>query len=64
MKNYTVYFEIYGKNMKTTVMAENEIKAVEIVKSKINIYKVEKTKDDAFNEAMDIMDTILGGKKP
>ena len=51
--------------MKTTVMAENEEKAKEMVKSKIIFHKVEKAKD-LFNEPMDIMDdimNILGGTK-
>jgi hypothetical protein len=65
MKNYTIYFEIYGKKMKTTVMAENEEKAKELVIRKIIFHKVEKSKDE-FNEAIDMMDDMLnflGGKK-
>jgi DUF438 domain-containing protein len=58
MKNYTIYFEIYGKKMKTTVMAKTEDEAKELVKGKIIFHKVEKSKDD-FNEAIDIIDNIL-----
>lgn len=63
MKHWTVYFEIYGKRLKTKVFAENEIKAVEIVKSKLIIKKVEKTQNDEFNEAMDNLDEFLGLNK-
>jgi hypothetical protein len=65
MKNYTIYFEIYGKKMKSTVMAENEEKAKELVKSKIIFHKVEKSKDE-FNEVVNMMDdlmNILDGNK-
>ena len=51
--------------MKTTVMAENEEKAKELVKSKIIFHRVETSKDE-FNEAIDMMDDMLnflGGKK-
>jgi hypothetical protein len=58
MKNYTIYFEFYGKKMKTTIMAENEEKAKELVKSKIIFDKVEKSKDK-FNQAIDMMDDML-----
>ncbi len=58
MKNYTIYFEIYGKRMKTDVMAENEEKAKELIKSKIIFHRVEKPKDE-FNDAKDMMDDIF-----
>lgn len=41
MNKYIVYFEIYGKKMKTVVMAKNEQHAVQIVKDKIILHKVE-----------------------
>jgi len=48
MKEYTVYFEIFGKKMKTTVMAFNEEQAKAFVKNKIVFHKVEKVKEDPF----------------
>ncbi len=42
MKEYTVYFEIFGKKMKTTVRAFNEEQAKAFVKNKIVFHKVEK----------------------
>lgn len=41
MKSYTVYFELFGRKMKTTVEAESAIKAKEIIKSKIVFHDVE-----------------------
>ena len=58
MRNFDVYFEIYGKKMKARVMAETEKLAKEEVKNKIIFHKVEKPKEE-FNESMDIMDNIL-----
>ncbi len=42
MEDYTVYFDIYGKKLKTTVQATDEIHAMEIVKSAITVLKVDK----------------------
>ena len=66
MKNYDVYFEIYGKRLKTTILAENEEKAKEIVRNKIVFHKVVLKQKEEFNQIDDmfknIMD-VLGGKK-
>jgi hypothetical protein len=40
MKNYDVYFEIFGKKMKVRILAENEEKAKEKVKNKIIFHKI------------------------
>ena len=40
MKDFDVYFVIYGKRLKTTVQAEDELKAKEIIRSKIIFDKV------------------------
>ncbi len=58
MKNYDVYFELFGKKMKTKVLAESEVKAKEEVKNKIIFHKVAKVKDDAFNDVTDIIDKM------
>ena len=44
MKNYTIYFEIYGKKMRTTVSAENKEKAKDVVRNKIYFHIVEEIK--------------------
>ena len=65
MKNFDVYFEIFGKKMKTRILAENQEKAKEEVKNKIVFHKVEKSNEE-FNQCMDILEelsNIIGGKK-
>jgi hypothetical protein len=59
--NFDVYFEIYGKKMKAIVLAENEQEAQVAVRQKLTIHKVQKSKGDAFNECIDMMNDILGG---
>lgn len=55
-RNYTVFFEIGGKKLKTKVMAENKADAIIAVQNKIIIHKVEINPEDEFNQAMDLMD--------
>ena len=65
-KNYSVYFEIYGKKMKAKVLAENMTEAQQKVKDKIIFHKTVSEGKDYFNKAMDLMNGItdvLGGKK-
>lgn len=66
MKNWTVYFEAFGRNLKITVTAESEEKAKDLVLQKIRFHKVEKTKDE-FNDVIDIIDQMsefFNPKKP
>lgn len=53
MKSYTVYFELFGRKMKTTVEAESAIKAKELIKSKIIFHDVE-VKPDMYRKIDDI----------
>jgi len=65
-RDYTVYFQIFGKRMKTKVLAKSEQEAKDKVIAKLIFDKVEINKGDYFNQAMDIMDDIrdvLGGNK-
>lgn len=57
-KDYTVYFEMFGKKMKIPVMAENEQKAKEKVLSKIVFKKVVKAETD-FNSVIDTFDSLF-----
>lgn len=57
MRNFDVYFELYGKKMKARVMAENEEGAKKEVQNKIIFHKVENPKEE-FNEVMDMMDKM------
>ena len=43
-KQYEVWFEVYGKKMKTTVLAKHEIEAKELIRKQIIFYKVEESK--------------------
>jgi hypothetical protein len=45
-KQYEVWFEVYGKKMKTTVLAKHEIEAKELIRKQIIFYKVEETKNN------------------
>lgn len=54
MKNYKIYFEVYGKKMKTTVKANNERDAKELVKNKIKFIKITET------ENIDFLKNIFG----
>ena len=52
---YTVYFEIYGKRMKTTVEAATAAQAAQIVRDRLRIIKVE---DDTLEK----LKSVLGMK--
>ena len=65
-KNYSVYFEIYGKKMKAKVLAENMTEAQQKVKDKIIFHKTVIEEKDYFNKAVDLLNNIkdfLDGKK-
>lgn len=65
-KNYSVYFEIYGKKMKAIVMAESINDAQAKVKDKIIFHKTIADKKDYFNKSVDALNNIMGildGKK-
>lgn len=67
MKNYIVYFEMFGKKMKTTILAETETEAKQKVTDKIKWHKVVEKPNDVFNESTDMFeylkDVIAGNKK-
>ena len=52
--NYTVYFEFYGRKMKTDVEADSSNEAKEIIRNKIKFDKVVNN-DDTFQNLMDAM---------
>lgn len=64
MRNFDVYFEIYGRKMKAVIMAENEEKAKDALKEKIRFHKIVKSKDefnlciDIINDAIDILKNV------
>jgi len=58
MRNYKVYFTVYGKKMCTNVLAKDKKDAEFIVSNKIVIVKTEEIKEDVFNQCIDILDNI------
>lgn len=52
MQNYTIFFEIGGKYMKHTVLADSERQAQEKIKNKIVFHKTEVEKTDAKVELL------------
>ena len=52
-KKYTVYFELYGKKMKTVVDARDTIDAKNIIKDKIIFHKIEADKSNDIKDAFD-----------
>ena len=58
MKKYVVWFEAFGKKLRTTVEAENEYKAMDAVKNKIIFYYVVEKDYDEVEQ----MKGILGIK--
>jgi uncharacterized lipoprotein YehR (DUF1307 family) len=63
-KKYTVYFELYGKKMKTEVYARDSVEAKNIIKDKIIFHKIEADKSNdiknAFDSIPDEFKTIFG----
>jgi hypothetical protein len=53
MEEYTVYFEVYGKKLRTTVQANDEIQAMDIVKNSINVIKVSRTPPPSTSKVND-----------
>ena len=54
MKEFTVYFEIYGKKMKTTITAESAIDARTAIRNSIIFHKVEAESDTVLQDLKDI----------
>jgi hypothetical protein len=52
MKKYTIYFEFFGKNLKFTTQAKDEIEAKIILQNKINILKIEEQKENSIEETV------------
>ena len=55
MKEYDVYFSIYGKKLKTTVLAPNEGEAMEYVRSKLLFHKITPKQDDHLEQLKNIL---------
>lgn len=58
MKHYEIYFEVYGRKMKTTVYAQSEREAMNIVRNKVNFIKVKEKFEN--NEVVNNLKDIFG----
>jgi len=45
MKKYDIYFEVFGKKMRTTITAPNKDVAKQVIKDKIIFHKIEMQRD-------------------
>jgi hypothetical protein len=57
MKQFTVYFELYGKKMKTTIYSDNELQAKADIRNAVKFYKVVEVPpsgDEMFESLKDI----------
>ena len=59
-KNHVVYFEFFGKKMRTTVLADTLAEATQKVRDKVIIKKVVVKPNDAFNTIAVMADEIIG----
>ena len=60
MKTYEVYFELFGKKMKTTVSASSKEHAKEVIKNKIKFNEIMEL--DLRGELPDCFKSIFGDK--
>jgi len=60
MKEYTIFFELFGKKMKTTIHALSEERAKERLKEKIIFHKVEEVKKKSKGELIDEITKMFG----
>jgi len=58
MEYYDIYFEIFGKIMKTTISARSPAEAKEKIISKIKWYKINKTIKDNLNTDNEVFETL------
>jgi hypothetical protein len=57
MKIYKIYFEIFGKKMKYEVEAESKNDAINKLKNKINIIKINEGVNEGVNDD-DVLDNL------
>ena len=58
MEYYDIYFEIFGKKMKTTISARSPAEAKEKIISKIKWHKINKTIKDNLNTDNEVFETL------
>lgn len=64
MKEYVVYFDVFGKKLKTTVKAKTPEKAAQQVRESIDIIKIEETKSQLKKDFIDeLMEDVENSMK-
>lgn len=63
MKDYNVFFEVFSKKLKVTILAKNEADAKQAVLDKIKFHKV-MVADTLKNNGTDFLEDFLNGFKP
>lgn len=56
MKDYTIYFDIRGKKLKTIIKAKSQDEAVQKLRASLKIDKIETPPDNTF---FDMWNTII-----
>ncbi|PRY90602.1 hypothetical protein [Mongoliibacter ruber] len=59
LQEYEVYFEFFGKKMKSKVLANSIEQAKEQILDKVNFHKVEAAKDSELNDAINGMNEVI-----
>ena len=59
---YRVYFEAFGKKLKTIVEANSETEAMHSIRNQIEILKIEEVGGDSGDEAVERLKTIFNMK--
>ena len=54
MKTYIIYFEIFGKKMKTIIEADSKSEAKQRVKNKIIFHKIISENEGVKNDTIDL----------
>jgi hypothetical protein len=63
MKQFKVFFELYGKKMQCTIECKSKSDIFDCIASKINIHKIEEVSEqEAYREALDPIKDLFGFK--
>ena len=65
MPRFNVFFEFYGKNMKTTVDAYSQSDAADKVRARVNILRIQQLDESTarMDKSVEDLMSILGIKK-
>jgi hypothetical protein len=62
MQEHKIYFELFGKKMKTTILARSKDAAIEILKNKIIIHSVLVSNPPSDDDIVDQLGNMFGFK--